>query len=243
MAGTYTITLTVTDNDGLTGVANKDVQVRLPSAPVAAFTWTATGATVDVDASSTLSEAGIASYEWSWGDGSAPSMSASPTASHTYGMTASPVLARHTVSMDKSANAAPIFLAPPPPYNCLGYVTDALGSPVLNAPVTITDLNTGTVWTTTTDAEYGYYMLNLNMYYPSPVGWAVGDTIQVSATSGTLAGSATGVAGSIGNEAYLWIDVTVRGTGPVAHDFVVTLTVTDMIGQTDSVTQTVTVYY
>ena len=109
----------------------------------------------------------------------------------------------------------------------------------------ITDLNTGTVWTGTTDYDYGYYMIDLNMYWESPtgVGWAKGDTIQVVVTQGDLSGTNSGIAGVAPNDAALQLDIVVKGSGPVAHDYVVTLTVTDVLGQTSTVAQTVTVYY
>jgi hypothetical protein len=238
---TYTITLTVTDNDGLTGSTTTSVTVHLPNPPVASFTTTVTGAKLDVDASGSSSEATIVSYTWNWGDGSAPETSASPTASHTYSGAAAPVVKLGSLPSKASSiiNAAP----PPPPYSCFGYVTDAVGNPVFGAAVLITDINTGTTWTTTTDFVYGYYIVDLNMYFPNPVGWSNGDTIQVSVTLGALSGTAQGIAGAPGNEAYLWLDVVLHSAGPNPHDVTVTLTVTDEFGQTSSTSKVVTVFY
>jgi hypothetical protein len=238
-SGDYTVDVVV--SDGLL-TDSETISVHVPILPTAAFAWTADGAILNVDASASGSEGGIASYSWNWGDGSAPTVSASPLASHTYGMLAPAPLAKHTISVDASAV---IDAIPPPPYSCWGYVTDAAFGPIFGADVVITDLNTGTVWTGTTDYDYGYYMIDLNMYWESPtgVGWAKGDTIQVVVTQGDLSGTNSGIAGVAPNDAALQLDIVVSGSGPVAHDYVVTLTVTDLLGQTSTVAQTVTVYY
>jgi PKD repeat protein len=87
-AGTYTIGLVVTDDDGATANATTTVTItnRAPTAnaggpystqPGVAFTANGSGSK-DLDGT-------IASYRWNWGDGSANTVSASPTASHTYG--------------------------------------------------------------------------------------------------------------------------------------------------------------
>ena len=72
-AGTYPVTLTVTDNSGATGVVTKQVTVVAPNQlPTAAFiATTATELTADVDASTSADPDGsIASYAWAFGDGS-----------------------------------------------------------------------------------------------------------------------------------------------------------------------------
>ena len=109
-----------------------------------------------------------------------------------------------------------------------GYVYDPIGNLVFGAAVTLTDLNTGTVWTTTTDPVFGYYSMDLNLYYPT-VGWAVGDQILVEVTQGAMSGSNQGVTTT---GAFIQLDVTLVGPAP-GHD--VTLTVTDVFGQEDSI--------
>lgn len=223
-AGTFTIALTVTDGEGLTGTASQDVPVTLPPPPVAAFTATVSGLTVDVDALSSSSIAGIASYSWNWGDGSPDGSGV--TASHTF---VPPVL-QAIAPMGGS-----ILQTPPPPYNVFGFTTDSSGAVVPLATVTITDMRTGVSVVVVSDPDYGYYEYNLNNI---PSGWLSGDVIKVDAVKGTLSGSAQGTA--ISTAPYLWLDITMSGQVPVPFDVTITLTVTDIYGQTDVVAQTFT---
>ncbi|SDR76071.1 PKD domain-containing protein [Friedmanniella luteola] len=85
-AGTYSVRLTVTDNQGATGTTTRSVTVASAppanAAPTAAFTSTATGLTVSVDGGgSTDSDGTVASYAWTFGDGSTAT---GRTASRTY---------------------------------------------------------------------------------------------------------------------------------------------------------------
>lgn len=84
-AGTYQVTLTVTDDKGATGTLTKAVTVTAApgnQSPVAAFTATPTDLTVAVNASASSDPDGtIASYAWNFGDGS---NGAGATASHAY---------------------------------------------------------------------------------------------------------------------------------------------------------------
>ncbi len=86
VAGTYTVTLTVTDNNGLIGTATP-VTVTVNPTPVASFTATPTTGCfpLNVQFTSTSSAGGpgatISSYSWSFGDGTLGNL---PVESHTY---------------------------------------------------------------------------------------------------------------------------------------------------------------
>jgi hypothetical protein len=96
---------------------------------------------------------------------------------------------------------------PPPPYTVFGYLTDNLGNPALLVLVTITDNNTGAVWTNVTDDVFGFYTVDLNT---QPLNWNASDTIYVYATDGTYEGSNEGIALGPGNEAYLWLNIAMN---------------------------------
>jgi PKD repeat protein len=84
IGGTYTITLTVLDNDGLWSSTSQEVYVVALMPPVASFTYMIDGPTIHVDASaSSDSDGTIMSYDWDFGDGSTAS---GVTASHSYAM-------------------------------------------------------------------------------------------------------------------------------------------------------------
>lgn len=72
-SGTYTVTLTVTDSNGLIGTAQNSVTVLGPNAlPSASFVAGTSGLAVNTNAAaSTDADGTIASYAWNWGDGSA----------------------------------------------------------------------------------------------------------------------------------------------------------------------------
>lgn len=83
-AGTYTVSLTVTDNTGATNTKTASVTVSsggTSGKPVANFTDTVSGLTASFTNSSTDTGGTISSYAWNFGDGSTAT-SASP--SHTY---------------------------------------------------------------------------------------------------------------------------------------------------------------
>ncbi|CCG01723.1 PKD domain-containing protein [Blastococcus saxobsidens] len=83
-AGTYTVTLTVTDDHGATAQTSTPVTVTDPpnAEPVAAFTAAVEGLSVSLDGSgSSDADGSIASYGWDFGDGAT---GAGATASHTY---------------------------------------------------------------------------------------------------------------------------------------------------------------
>jgi PKD repeat protein len=69
-AGTYSVTLTVTDGGGLSSSITKQVTVTAPpqnQPPVARFTWTCTGLTCTLDGRTSTDDNGIVSYNWDLG--------------------------------------------------------------------------------------------------------------------------------------------------------------------------------
>jgi PKD repeat protein len=89
VAGTYTVTLTVTDTWGRAGTpVTRQVTTSSEPAgnagPSITFPQPAcTGLSCAVTSTGTSDPEGIRSYSWSWGDGTAPSTGASPSA-HVY---------------------------------------------------------------------------------------------------------------------------------------------------------------
>lgn len=82
--GTYTVVLTVKDNDGATDTDTQNVVVEGPNQPpVASFTYSCTGLTCNFDGSASDDLDGtIISYAWDFGDGGTGT---GVTASHIYG--------------------------------------------------------------------------------------------------------------------------------------------------------------
>nr|WP_255465860.1 PKD domain-containing protein [Cellulomonas sp. APG4] len=83
-AGTYNVTLTVTDDQGATAQLSQQVTVTEPpnQAPTASFTADVTDLTVGLDASASSDADGtVAAYTWDLGDGSTAT---GATAEHTY---------------------------------------------------------------------------------------------------------------------------------------------------------------
>ena len=88
-AGTYTVGLTVTDNDGATGTVSKSVTVSIPAgSPTAAFTVSCSALDCTVtDASTDASPGTITAWHWDFGDGATSDVESPPA--HHYDVDAS----------------------------------------------------------------------------------------------------------------------------------------------------------
>lgn len=89
-AGTYLVTLNVTDKEGLWCITSKPITILPPTGPKASFTWTRVGnLTMQFDASTSrpgwngTSETPIISYKWNFGDGNITTTT-NPVIVHSY---------------------------------------------------------------------------------------------------------------------------------------------------------------
>ncbi|MTD12744.1 PKD domain-containing protein [Nakamurella sp. YIM 132087] len=118
-AGTYQVTLTVTDNKGATGTSTQPLQVTAPvpnQAPTANFTSSVENLTVNVESTSTDTDGTIAAVAWNFGDGATATGAA---AVHTY-TSAGTYQVRITVTDDDGATGTitkPVTVTAAPPAN------------------------------------------------------------------------------------------------------------------------------
>ncbi len=122
-AGTYRVSLVVTDDRSGTATTSRDVTVTEPPnvAPVAAFTSSSNDLTVSVDGStSTDSDGTIATYAWDFGDGTAGS---GVTASHSYAAAGTYVV-RLTVTDDDGATHTTTATVTVPTGGAVAYALD-----------------------------------------------------------------------------------------------------------------------
>lgn len=83
--GLRSVTLTVTDAQGLTSNITKQIDVGVDAPPVASFTWSCANLTCSFDASASTDDVGIASYAWNldkYPGGSATGVNATATYPH-----------------------------------------------------------------------------------------------------------------------------------------------------------------
>ena len=213
MKGTYTITLTVTIIGGFTGTDSKVFTVVEPP-PTASFTVTASGLTVNVDASASTGY-GALSYTWDWGDG----------------YTSSGINASHSYFRD------PIDIPggpPDPPYPVFGWIYAPNGSIVPDCLYKAQNMRTGEFVYSKANID-GIYSFDLGHVWPSY--WMMGDVINVTAYHGTLVGYREAAATWEDN---LWMDVYLGNYPIPPMEASITLCVYDELGQSSSVTQKVT---
>jgi hypothetical protein len=175
--------------------------------PVAFFSASVNGLTVNVDAH--LSTGNIVSYTWSWGDG----------------LTGTGMIATHTYAIP----VPPSHSDQNPPYTLEGTTTDANYVPY-SCYVRITNMRTLESTVVVSDPLDGYYSVDLLHKLPSGViigGPGVGDQFKVEAATldGTLSGSSTGLVSGGG----AWVDVILTSSPPIVVQFdrTITLTVSD----------------
>jgi serine protease len=115
--GSYTVSFTVTDDEGATGAVSRQVMVSLPGSnedPVAGFISSCTNLACGFTDQSTDSDGNIVSWSWSFGDGGT---SSAQNPSRTYS-TAGSYTVTLTVTDDDGAthqhSAAVAVTAPPP---------------------------------------------------------------------------------------------------------------------------------
>jgi PKD repeat protein len=130
-AGTYTVTLTVTSSVG--GTDTTSSQVTVAPAPVPSFTAACSQFTCAVNgAGSTAPGSSVATYTWTFGDGSAPVLTTSPTAGYTYaGAGSYPITLTVTNALGTSASTTQTVV-PGPTTAPIGFV----GSVTTNANAT-----------------------------------------------------------------------------------------------------------
>jgi PKD repeat protein len=210
-AGTYPVTLTVTDTVGQTASQTQDVTVTEGGpAIVPSFTGvTASGGKLTVDASASTAQAGIYRYDWNFGDNI---ISWGVTHLHIYVATGTyTVTLTVTDMLGQKAETSQTFYVvntalPPLPYTVHGYVTSG-GAPVMGASVNVTNVRTQETMIDIVTADDGaggalYYIDNIMPLYFLQTG----DTAVFAAASGPLSGEVTLVLDLTGSP-YLQVDI------------------------------------
>ncbi len=207
IGGDKTVTLTVMDNDGLTGSVAYVIPIVFIPPPNAVFTGvTATGGVLNVDASASTAVAGIASYDWNFGD---HIIASGVTRTHTYMVSGTfTVTLTVTDTLGQMTSVTQTFTVvntalPPLPYTVFGYVTQS-ATPVVGAMMGVNNVRTGeTLIDVVSDATGLYYVDNI-----MPLYFVSGDTMIVSATAGAATGSTTVVLDLTGTP-YVEVDVAI----------------------------------
>jgi PKD repeat protein len=167
-AGTYLVTLTVTDNEGATDDFSNNAAPTAPPAtnvpPTAAFTFTCdeAGACTFDSRTSTDTDGLIASYAWNFGDPASGAANTSTEAnpSHTYSVTqATPFTVTLTVTDDDGAASAAatqtVTIQPPPSLVCSATTPAPDGKPRVACALSVTQRSTLTFTMTSHACELG----------------------------------------------------------------------------------------
>ncbi|HEX9394498.1 MAG TPA: PKD domain-containing protein [Gemmatimonadales bacterium] len=267
--GTYTVTLTVTDNLGATNSVSHNVTVAAANQPpVAAFSSSCSGDTCNFTSTSSAPSGSISSYSWAFGDGGTstvqnPSHTYAAGGSYTVTLTVTDNLgATNSVSHGVTVNQPPLAAFSPscsgdtcsftstssdPDGSITSYIWafgDGATSTVQNPSHTYTTGGTYTVTLTVTDNLGATNSVSHSVTVNQPPVAAFnsscsGDTCAFTSTS-------SDPDGSIGSYSWAFGDggtSTVQNpshTYAVGNTYTVTLMVTDNLGATRSVSHSVT---
>ncbi len=160
-AGTYSVTLTVTDNLGATGSITKPVTVAANVPPTANFTFSTNNLAASFIDASTDGDGSIASWAWSFGDGGT---STQQNPSHTYAAAGS-----YTVTLTVTDNAGatnavnkPVTVTPP-----TFTVTPSSSGNGTISPNTPQSVASGATQAFVLTANAGYHILNVTGSCPA----------------------------------------------------------------------------
>ena len=153
----------------------------LPITPVASFSFSGMGLTITANAAGSYDLDGdIVDYAWTWGDGGTGS---GVVATHTYAEWSAPTVTL-TVTDDDGLVGTVSKHFPIWPFVVWGFTYGPDGALLPDCAVVVSNLRTGSYLTTVSGID-AYCQVDFNRITG---GWALGDTIRVAATKGTMSG-------------------------------------------------------
>ncbi|WP_157243457.1 PKD domain-containing protein, partial [Algoriphagus resistens] len=211
--GQYTVTLTVTDDNGLSDEAELSISVLENLPPVAIATASVQGGTVPLtvvfNGDTSTDELEVVSYEWTFGDGSPASSEANPTHTYTSAGTFTATLTVEDASGLTGTATLQIVVEPEIEFSLYlntgssatvnfddkVFVGD-IGSPsYYNSTHTYTNTNASTISLYQTERGSMGNLLPLNYSIPVPNGTYTISTYHNELYYGKAAGSPSGIAG------------------------------------------------